>query len=133
MIKKYESSFSVNVVGEDTGESFLGKFTVKTRLSHGEKIEQDIVRRNLLGGQPNGAVANERSLNTCEILSQLAVRVVSAPSWWENSDNGKSLYDDNVLVEVFTKAVQVEVDAKAELKKAADEAKKELVKETPAE
>lgn len=133
MSNKYESSFAISLVGDETGETFAGKFTVKTRLSHAEKVNQDVIRRNMLGAQPNGATAGELASNTCEILAQLAVRVVTSPSWWTGSNNGQDLYDSNVLVEVFTNAIKAETDAKVELKKAADEAKKELVKEGSAE
>jgi hypothetical protein len=128
-MNKTQDSFTVSIKGETSGENFAGKFTVKTKLSHGNQLMQDQIRRQLLGPQPVGVVPGDRATNTSEILSQLQVRIVSAPSWWTNSDNGLNLDDDNIIVEVFTKATAVEVEYKESIKTAAEEAKKKLAEE----
>lgn len=133
MIKKFEHSFAINTIGEDTNETFAGKFTCRTRLTHGERLTQDSIRRALLGTQPAGVTIGERAANTAEILASLQIRIVDSPSWWTNSNGGVDLVDDNLIIELYTTVMKAEADAKAELKKAADEAKGELKKETPAE
>lgn len=133
MIKKYEHTFAINTIGEDTGDVYVGKFTCRTRLTHGERLTQDAIRRQLLGAQPAGVVIGERAANTAEILSALQTRITDAPSWWNNSNGGVDLCDDNLIIELYTTIMKAEVDAKNELKKTAEEAKSELKKETSAE
>lgn len=130
-IKKYETSFAINSVGEETGDTFAGKFTVKTRLTHGERLAQDAIRRQLLGVVPTAA--GERAANTAEILSNLQIRIVDAPSWWLNSSGGVEIYDDNIIIELYTAAMKAEADAREAVKKAAEDAKKDLSKETASE
>ena len=118
--------FTVSVIGDETQEKWFGTFKAKVRLSHRDHLIKDKVRRDLLG--PDGNNASPRALNTAEVFSELAVRVVDAPAWWTDNDNGLGLQDDNVVGEVYKAAVKVATEAAENLKKQAEEAKKELQK-----
>jgi hypothetical protein len=124
MPAKYESSFTVNVTGETTGEVFPGVFKVKTRLSFRDALERDKIRRALLGSDPDGASIRANSI--ADVFSELAVRIVDAPSWWANSANGMDLSDDNVVAEVYKQAMEAAKASVAEVTTKADAAKKDL-------
>jgi hypothetical protein len=125
-ILKHQVDVPVSVEGENTGEKFTGKFTFKTRLSHKERLTIDILRRQYLGAQPEGAVPSADASATAQIMADLDVRIISAPSWWTNSDNGKDLADNEVLYSVFNAAVGAERKAIMDIKEAAAKAKKDL-------
>lgn len=126
-IKKFEESFHVNVVGELSGESYMGKFTVRTRMSFKDALTRDSVRRNLLGASPE--TASVRANSVADVFSELAVRVVEAPSWWTNSDNGIELVDDNVVAEIYKAAMDAGKAANKETVDQATAQKKDLEKE----
>lgn len=126
-IKKFEETFHVSVVGETSGENYPGKFTVRTRLSFKDALTRDSVRRNLLGATPE--TASVRANSVADVFSELAVRIVDAPSWWTNSDGGLELCDDNVVAAVYKAAMEA---GKAAVKEQVDQAitqKKDLEKE----
>lgn len=118
--------FSISVVGDESGTPFSGDFTVKTLLSRKEHLQADRIRRELIG--PNPTDASARSVSDSIMFSQLAVRIVKAPKWWTDADNGTELADTNVVEEVFTLAIKKENERKEEVKNAAEEAAKRLKK-----
>lgn len=121
-----DAPFSVNLIGEVSQEHWMGEFRCKTRLSHKDHLLKDKVRRELLGNDPNNA--GPRAQSIAEIVSQLAIRITKAPPWWQDTENGLTLEDDNLLAKVYECALQVENEHYEELKKKAEEAKKELEK-----
>jgi hypothetical protein len=127
-IVKYQTDFVIREKGETTGEVFTGKFVVKTRLSHRDRLNMDVLRRQLLGPIPQGSMPSERALNSSEIFSQLSVRIVEAPSWWTSADNGIGLDDDSVVSAVYQKAVQAEADALKEVIGEGEQGKTEVTK-----
>lgn len=124
-------SVAVKVRGETTGEDFEGAFRVKTRLTHGEHLERDRVRRELLGAA--GGQPEVRAREAADMLSQLHVRVTSGPGWWTTSADdatgvpGTGLYDDNVLVAVYNAVMAEDVKVKKAIQDRAEAARKELV------
>lgn len=92
-------TFAVDVKGNITGETFVGKFTVKKRLSFREQLARDNIRRELLG--PAAGDPSIGASSSSIVFSELRVRVVEAPSWWTNRDNGLDLIDDNVVGAVY--------------------------------
>jgi len=113
-------SFTIDVTGEQTGDRKVGKFTVKKRLSFRDQLTRDNLRRSLLGpavGQPL-----PRALSAANIFSELGVRIVEAPSWWNDNDNGMDLEDDKVVAAVYDKTMEVEEKALKALSKEAEKA-----------
>lgn len=119
-----DAPFSINIAGDVETDRYIGDFRTKVRLSHRDHLERDRIRRELLGADPVNA--SPRAASIAEIVSQLAVRITKAPPWWVDSDNGLSLSEDSVLAAVYDAAIKVERDAFEEIKKKAEQAKKEL-------
>lgn len=127
MANPNEAQFTISVTGDITGEKWMGLFKVKIRLSHRDYMTKDKLRRDFLGDHPEAA--SERASTSAEILSQLAVRIVEAPTWWAASNNGLDLADDTVILEIYKSAIKAETDAAEALKKKAAEAEAELKKQ----
>lgn len=118
-------TFSIHVVGETTGETWTGDFTVKTRLSKIEQCLQDNAFRFYLGeSNPQYASVEVQSIAT--VLSQLKVRITKAPKWWEEAKQGERLEDDAVLKAVYDGAMKAEADYRKDLKERQDKARDEL-------
>jgi hypothetical protein len=127
---KYESEFVVSVTGDTTGEKFEGKFKVRTRLSFRDQLRRDEIRRTILGVGADAAYA--RASSAADMFGELSVRVIESPTWWKNADNGLDLADDNVLSEVYKKALKAEKDLVDSLTKQGEQAKKDLQDNQPA-
>jgi len=118
-------AFVINVTGDTTGENQTGKFVAKKRLSFNDQLRRDNFRRAMLGEAPGEP--HPRTASMATVFSELLVRLLEAPSWWVDADEGRELEDENVIVEVYEKALKVENDAKAAVAKAAAEARGEVV------
>lgn len=119
-----QENFIVNALGETTGESWSGKFAAKKRLSFNDQLRRDNFRRQMLGaavGEPA-----PRAASMALIFSELLVRLVEAPSWWVDADEGRELEDENVIVQVYEKAIKVEEDAREAVRKKAEGARADL-------
>lgn len=119
-----QESFVVSVVGDTTGELLTGKFSAKKRLSFNDQLRSDNFRRQMLGASPGEPTA--RAASMAQIFSQLLVRLIEAPSWWVDADEGRELEDENIVVDVYEKAMKVENDAREEVAKKAAAARGEL-------
>jgi hypothetical protein len=120
------ASFMVNIVGEDTGRSYAGKFVVKTRITRRDNFIADERRRFLLGSNPQAA--SPAVQGEAFIFGQLAVRIMEAPKFWTDSDNGLDLEDANVIGEIFKLAMDKEEEFQKAIKEKAEEATKALSK-----
>lgn len=120
------AKFSISVVGEESLNPYVGDFTVKTLLSMRDKFRADELRRLYLGINPDSASAS--AIGEAMVLAQLNVRIVEGPDWWNNSDGGLSLSDNNVIGEIFKLALDKENERKNDLKKKANEATDKLKK-----
>jgi hypothetical protein len=118
------TEINIEVVGESTGEKFWGVFGFKNRLSHADELRKDKLRKEYLG--PNPKDSSTRAQDQAEVFSQLSVRVVKAPGWWVDSQNGLLLSDDSVIAKIFEEALSVEKKALEEIQKKAQEAKQLL-------
>jgi hypothetical protein len=117
-------TFDVNVVGNATGQTWAGSFTVKPLLSWRDGLAQDKLRRELLGADAQNASPDAVAMAV--ILSELSVRVIDAPAWWKESKGGLDLPDDEVITTIYSKMREI-IDAKvAETAKDAEEARAEI-------
>jgi len=117
---------SLSVTGESSGKPFNGDFVVKTLITRKEVFIADERRRLLIGANP-GAVPP--TLNgEAYMLGQLFVRVVSGPSWWDDSDAGSNLEDQNVIGEIFKATMEKEEERLASLKQTAEKALEKMSK-----
>lgn len=120
--------FTVDVKGEISGRQFQGVFETKVKLSHREALKEDEVRRTILGTNPGDASEFARQL--AGALAYLAVRIIDAPTWWRQSNNGLDLEDSNVLVAVNNACIGAVGDEIEAHLKAAESAAVELKKST---
>jgi hypothetical protein len=125
-IANKEASFSVHVVGETTGETFPGVFRIKLRLSHRDRLREDMLRREYLGPSPEGQSVGIEAATTADILATLNTRIIDAPKWWANTANGLDLEDSNVITTVWNKAMEEILKAMGLEQKSVDQAKTEL-------
>jgi hypothetical protein len=91
--------FIIDDIGQRSGRSYEGKFTVKTLLSRRENFVADERRRFILG--MNGTQAAPSLSGEAYMLGQLSVRIIDAPKWWTDSDNGLDLVDENIIGLVY--------------------------------
>lgn len=128
-----ETTFTIDVKGSDTGQQYQGTFTYK--------------RPNLRARSNAAKLAarlNEDLVNldsdmkfTHQILAELRFSLIQTPEWWQKSDFGLELFDENVIFEIYKNCVAFEKDwtdkvwGKQEEKKA--ELKKELKNKAKAE
>lgn len=105
-----KEQFEISLIGNVTGEKWVGKFAAKRRLSHKDFLKTDLVYRELIGtASPDKAALGVR--NVAGVFSQLTVRLVDAPKWWTELDGGLDMEDDNVIAEVYRLTMKVEADA----------------------
>ena len=101
------ATFTVNIVGKHSKDSYMGTFKVKCLLSPLEDIAADKRYRDLLGA--NSHLAQEHIRQQAFALAQLEQRVIEMPPFWEN-DNlpGGHIKDANVLLHVLDQAVEAQ-------------------------
>jgi hypothetical protein len=124
-------TMSVDVVGENTQERYAGVFHIQKFLPYRKQLQRDAMRRELMGKLPEQAVIG--AVYASVAFSEMAVRIIQAPTWWKESDGGLDLEDTNVVEAVFNamteeldkiakKDAKDTTDAQARLKKTADKA-----------
>jgi hypothetical protein len=124
-------SFVIDVKGQVTERHYEGVFEVKTRLTTREKLREDEMRRTLLGGNPQ--FADPEAADTARALAYLTVRLVKAPSFWQELNGCLECEDDNLLVAVNNAAVEAVLAELEKVKKRGEEAKRDLRGKAPTE
>ncbi len=128
MIDVTPVTFNIKIVGETTGEEFVGSFKVKPVLHQADQLERDSIMRNLLGAA--AAQASPRAVSQALLLAEIQIRALETPNFWKEAKNGLSLFDENVMAHVYDKIQEVEKDWRTAIKKKADAARAELEKTT---
>lgn len=118
------AKFSISTKGDVSQLPYSGNFTVKAVLTRREQFVADQRRREIVGSFADGAIPALHS--EAFMLGQLFVRIQEAPKFWTDSDGGLDLQDYNVIKEIFDKAISLQDERIASLKKQADEAAKTL-------
>src|ERR1700722_11218733 len=113
-------SISLTVVGEDSQETFVCQFKVKTLLGRDDKFIADQRRRELLGPNPNDALAKNQF--EAFMLGEIYVRIVEPPAWWMSVNFGAKIRDANVIAAIYNAAVAKEDERKDALKKKSQDA-----------
>lgn len=118
---KTEDSLSINLadatasfrlvgeIGLTTRTLYEGSFTVRAVLDSGRELAAGRAYRQLLG--PNPQHATDRESNLAFALSQLQLRVIKAPLWWEappGQDVRGAILDDNILLKVLDMAIMAD-------------------------
>lgn len=106
MRKTVDFTVNIPVPGEDP---LRGKFSCKTKLSYREMLEQDAIRRQLLGpagGEPDPVVALISGA-----VAKIRVHCSETPSWWKENGQGMDFDDINILLAVLNEVNRVEKEA----------------------
>lgn len=122
--KQNESTFELNVVGDESKERWFGKFTVFTKLNHRQQLAKGRIRRELLGEQAQNC--SQRELEAAVMLSEIAVSVANGPKWWGEMDSGLLSIDDNLIIKLYEAIEDVRKKEDVEIKKATAEDAKVL-------
>ena len=106
-----ECKFSIQVVGEETGINWAGDFVYK-RPTLQERAMIDAMRARL-GNDLRTLDPDVVAFN--ESLSCLRFTLKEYPTWWKETDMGGSLYDGNVILEVYAKCMEFEANWKTKI------------------
>ena len=103
-----EHRFSIQVIGKESNINWAGEFVYKRpTLAQRSMIEN---MRTRLNGDLMTIDGDIAALNMA--LAHLRFTLTESPEWWKASDYGGSLYDANVILEVYTKCIAFEEDWK---------------------
>jgi hypothetical protein len=122
-------TFTISVIGDVSGEKYEGSFKTKPVLTHAEQLGRDAIMRDLLG--PNPLQAQNRPTSQAGILAECRVRLLDSPAFWKDSGGGLNLYDENVIVAVYDRILEIEEKFKKDIKDRAEKAKQSLTEIAP--
>lgn len=112
-----EKTFDFECVGETTGKTYDGRFTVLCVLNIGQKHALALEKTRLLGSYSN---PTDDLVGYALILSSLRIKVVDGPEWWKQSRGGLVVDDEEPLVKLYQKIQEVEEEWKKDLKEKAE-------------
>lgn len=118
-----QSVFDFDFTSE-LGKKYDGQFTVNCLLSMRQKHILELEKTRLLGNYAN---PTDELAGIAVILANLRSRIVSGPTWWEQSDGGYNLTDIDVLTVLYNKVIAAESEWRTKLK----EKTKKLQEPTP--
>ena len=86
-----------------TKEWYEGDFTVKCLLTNAEQSE--IALRTDRYNQGSRSLAPQFALFN-RTLAELELRIIKSPTWWKESDSGRTLYDPEIVYAVFKESMK---------------------------
>ena len=116
-LPKNERTFDIKLVGDTTGVTYEGQFCVTCVLDVGGTHSMELERTRLIAdyANPTGLLAN-----LALALSTLRAKVVKAPDWWHNLDDGAKIKDNEIIMAIFIKCEEQEAAWRKELKDKAE-------------
>lgn len=99
-----EHKFKLQILGEESQINWIGDFTYR-RPTLQERAMIDVMRARL-NGDLRSIDADTNAYN--EALAHLRFTLKEYPQWWKDSDMGGSLYDGNVILEIYGKVMEFE-------------------------
>ena len=120
MISNTAVEFTVDCKGELTGQVFQGVFKARPLLSHRARLDQDKMRRSLIGEKPEEA--SESTINTAAAISYIYHHLEASPAWWKESNNGLNLVDEAPVAAVYKAIMDLEEGVYADIRKAGEAA-----------
>ena len=121
-LPKNEKTFDIELTGEDTGVTYKGQFTVLCILDMAGRHRLELEKTRLMADYAN---PSRGLFGIATSLATIRAKVVSAPDWWKNEDDGAGIKDENVIFAIFDKCIEMENQWRKELKDSAAEAKEE--------
>lgn len=109
MKKKYslpnmEFTFNVQVTGDETKIPWVGDFTYR-RPNLKERAMIDVMWKKM-NGDLSTLDADTYAYN--EAIAYLRFTLKEFPDWWKEADYGGNLYDANVVLAIYAKALEFE-------------------------
>lgn len=122
-----QHTFSIHVIGEDTGNIYSGDFTMIRFLSSRQHFLQDQLYKRYLGENPqySSMAAQERAT----FMSEINAYCVKFPEFWSKDNNGVDIPDNNVIVTVWEEITKIHNQI-SEARKSKVEAAAKKLKET---
>lgn len=108
-----EKTFTFEHTGETTGKKYDGQFTVLCVLNVGQKHAMALEKTRLMGNYAN---PTDDLAGFAVILANLRAKIVSAPEWWNQSNGGAVIDDEDTLVVLYRKITEAEIEWKETLK-----------------
>lgn len=111
------ATFTVRVIGEVSQEEYVGEFScvcVPTAGARNAIIREELRITGDYENVPGELLVRGRWIANCR------GRITSGPIWWKESRGGEDLMDDNVLKEVYDKALEAESKWREEVKQKAE-------------
>jgi 3-oxoacyl-ACP reductase-like protein len=102
----------LSLVGALSKTPYVGDFEFRKSLSISQILRVSVLADRLKG---HSTTIDEEGSLIAQMVAELSQRVISAPEWWKNSNNGEDLQDLNVLFEVFSAARKVEQEYREEM------------------
>jgi hypothetical protein len=101
-----EHRFKLQAIGEETGMNWVGDFLYR-RPTLQERALIDVMRARL-NGDLRTVDVDTQAYN--EAISHLRFTLKEYPDWWKDADFGASLYDGNLLIEIYNKCLEFEAE-----------------------
>lgn len=111
---------------DDEGKRYDGRFTCKCALNIGEKHAVELEKTRLQGNYAN---PTDTLAGISQVLANLRIRIVDAPTWWQQSDGGSNL-DEVTLMALYSKVTEGDRLWREKLDKKAKAAQPDLSKPT---
>lgn len=114
-----EHVFEFEEIGETTGKEYRGTFSCVCVL--------DMLQKQLVGIEKTKLQADFTNPDPelkgiAHILSNLRVRILDAPEWWQQSNGGYSIQDENVIVLLYDNVMEGESKWRTKVQEAAQKA-----------
>lgn len=109
--------FDFDMVGDTTGKEYKGQFTSVCVLNMLQKQLLGIEKTKLQADFTN---PDPELKGIATILSNLRIRLMDAPEWWNQSDGGYDLQDENVIVALYSSVLEGENKWRSTVKKQAE-------------
>jgi hypothetical protein len=100
----------------ELGKKYDGQFTALCSLNVGQKHMLELEKTRLLGNFPNPTDSLD---GIAIILSNLRAKLIDGPPWWTQSGGGYNIEDEDALVALYSKLLDVEAKWKTDLKEKA--------------
>jgi hypothetical protein len=99
-----EHDFDLQIVGEETGINWVGKFKYKRPTLTERSLIHVMAAR--LNGDLRTVDPDITTFN--EAVAHLRWTLKEFPDWWRDADYGGMLYDGNVVIEIYNKCIEFE-------------------------
>lgn len=118
-IPSREHTFYFKDKGERTRKNFEGSFTIKALLTQQEIVDVGL----LLDQYSRGSKSLSQGVSLLNrAFAELDIRIVKAPSFWKDSNQGRDLLDTNIVFGVYKAAMDAETEYDKKLEEMANKA-----------